>query len=351
MTPRCGLSPPGGGFPTARRPGGRSCDDSDRDRALHRRRLARGPPPRGRPRRLPLVPRRRARAATPTPPGTSPAPSSSTSTPTSPGDADPAAARPPPARRAGGIRRGDGGARDRRRRHRDRLRRRGRGDRGAAGLDAAGDRPRGGAARRRPRAPGAASSRRAPSSAPPPTFTARPWPAERLATIEEAVAAASAAAEPACAVLIDARPRDRFAGAPTRSTRAPATSPARARSPAARTSTPTAGCSPPTSSAPASRSTPPPTSSPTAAPASPPATTCSRWSRRGSARVASSPAPGRSGAATLPVRPKPAPPMRRRGRCDGPARGIGSWGGAPRVDDLCRGSRPRSANFSREEAR
>jgi thiosulfate/3-mercaptopyruvate sulfurtransferase len=37
----------------------------------------------------------------------------------------------------------------------------------------------------------------------PATFTARPWPEERLATIEDAAAAS---------VLIDARPADRFAG-------------------------------------------------------------------------------------------------------------------------------------------
>ncbi|MBS1862666.1 MAG: sulfurtransferase [Actinobacteria bacterium] len=42
----------------------------------------------------------------------------------------------------------------------------------------------------------------------PATFTARPWPAERLVTIDEAAAAAAGAP------LIDARPADRFAGAP-----------------------------------------------------------------------------------------------------------------------------------------
>lgn len=41
------------------------------------------------------------------------------------------------------------------------------------------------------------------------TFTARPWPAERLATIDEAAAPAAAGAP-----VIDARPADRFAGAP-----------------------------------------------------------------------------------------------------------------------------------------
>jgi thiosulfate/3-mercaptopyruvate sulfurtransferase len=43
----------------------------------------------------------------------------------------------------------------------------------------------------------------------PANFTARPWPAERLATIDEAAAAAAAGAP-----VIDARPADRFAGAP-----------------------------------------------------------------------------------------------------------------------------------------
>ncbi len=43
-------------------------------------------------------------------------------------------------------------------------------------------------------------------------FTARPWPAERLASIEE-VAAISAAGAPS-PVLIDARPRERFEGEP-----------------------------------------------------------------------------------------------------------------------------------------
>ncbi|HTR75263.1 MAG TPA: sulfurtransferase [Solirubrobacterales bacterium] len=41
-------------------------------------------------------------------------------------------------------------------------------------------------------------------------FSVRPWPAELLATIDEAAEAASSGA----AVAIDARPRDRFAGAP-----------------------------------------------------------------------------------------------------------------------------------------
>ncbi len=41
----------------------------------------------------------------------------------------------------------------------------------------------------------------------PATFTARPWPAERLATIDEAASAAAAGAP-----VIDARPADRFAG-------------------------------------------------------------------------------------------------------------------------------------------
>jgi thiosulfate/3-mercaptopyruvate sulfurtransferase len=43
----------------------------------------------------------------------------------------------------------------------------------------------------------------------PATFTARPWPADRLATIDEAAAAAAAGAP-----VIDARPAERFAGAP-----------------------------------------------------------------------------------------------------------------------------------------
>lgn len=41
-------------------------------------------------------------------------------------------------------------------------------------------------------------------------FTPRPWPADRVASIDEAVAAAGAAD----AVLIDGRPADRFAGTP-----------------------------------------------------------------------------------------------------------------------------------------
>jgi thiosulfate/3-mercaptopyruvate sulfurtransferase len=59
----------------------------------------------------------------------------------------------------------------------------------------------------------------------PATFTAREWPAERLATIEEVAAVSAAAtADPAAAldasgraaapVLIDARPRERFEGEP-----------------------------------------------------------------------------------------------------------------------------------------
>jgi thiosulfate/3-mercaptopyruvate sulfurtransferase len=53
---------------------------------------------------------------------------------------------------------------------------------------------------------------------PPATFTARPWPAERLATIDDVASASAAshtgATEPAVAhpALIDARPADRFAG-------------------------------------------------------------------------------------------------------------------------------------------
>lgn len=46
-----------------------------------------------------------------------------------------------------------------------------------------------------------------PSTRPAATFTPRPWPADRMATIDEA-------ATPAAAVLIDARPRERFHGAP-----------------------------------------------------------------------------------------------------------------------------------------
>lgn len=58
----------------------------------------------------------------------------------------------------------------------------------------------------------------APADRAPATFAARPWPAERLVTIDEAAAASrliatgTAAATPT--VLIDARPPDRFAGAP-----------------------------------------------------------------------------------------------------------------------------------------
>jgi thiosulfate/3-mercaptopyruvate sulfurtransferase len=51
-----------------------------------------------------------------------------------------------------------------------------------------------------------------PSVRPPVTFTARPWPAARLATIDDAAAAASSAG--GHPVLIDARPTDRFAGGP-----------------------------------------------------------------------------------------------------------------------------------------
>ena len=47
------------------------------------------------------------------------------------------------------------------------------------------------------------------SSRPPATFTARPWPADRLASIDEAAGAAAAGAP-----VIDARPAERFAGAP-----------------------------------------------------------------------------------------------------------------------------------------
>jgi thiosulfate/3-mercaptopyruvate sulfurtransferase len=70
-----------------------------------------------------------------------------------------------------------------------------------------------------------------PSVRVPATFTARPWPAERLVTIDDAAAASraiaarpddgAAAGDPApndddapAAQLIDARPADRFAGAP-----------------------------------------------------------------------------------------------------------------------------------------
>jgi thiosulfate/3-mercaptopyruvate sulfurtransferase len=45
---------------------------------------------------------------------------------------------------------------------------------------------------------------------PPANFTPRPWPAERLVTIDDAAAAGASAT----AKLIDARPADRFAGAP-----------------------------------------------------------------------------------------------------------------------------------------
>jgi thiosulfate/3-mercaptopyruvate sulfurtransferase len=50
----------------------------------------------------------------------------------------------------------------------------------------------------------------APAVRPPATFTPRPWPAERLVTIDDAAAAAASAA----VQLIDARPAERFAGAP-----------------------------------------------------------------------------------------------------------------------------------------
>jgi thiosulfate/3-mercaptopyruvate sulfurtransferase len=52
----------------------------------------------------------------------------------------------------------------------------------------------------------------------PTTFTARPWPAERLATIEQVAAIAAddgdAPAGPSSPVLIDARQRERFEGEP-----------------------------------------------------------------------------------------------------------------------------------------
>ena len=204
---------------------------------------------------------------------------------------------PPPARRAGGLRRGDGRARDRRRRHRDRLRRRGRGDRrrGWSGCCASTGHEAalldGGLAAWR------GELETAPAVRAPATFTARAWPAERLATIEEVAAIADGRAVPPPAtqrrpteavrvpILIDARPARALRSAnPTPSTRAPATSPARARVPC-RENLDADGRLLPRRGAPRPlrRSTTPPRSSPTAAPASPPATTCWRWSRRGSA--------------------------------------------------------------------
>ncbi|HEX3737868.1 MAG TPA: sulfurtransferase [Solirubrobacterales bacterium] len=57
--------------------------------------------------------------------------------------------------------------------------------------------------------PGARPVEAGETSRPPAHFTARPWPVERLATIDEAASAARGGA-----VVIDARPADRFAGAP-----------------------------------------------------------------------------------------------------------------------------------------
>ena len=48
----------------------------------------------------------------------------------------------------------------------------------------------------------------------PAEFTARAWPAERLATIEEAAAASQIADTRVAPILIDARPRERFEGEP-----------------------------------------------------------------------------------------------------------------------------------------
>lgn len=66
------------------------------------------------------------------------------------------------------------------------------------------------------------------------TFTARPWPAERLARIDEA-------ADPST-VLLDARDRDRFEGRHEPVDTRPGHIPVRATSRRASTWTPTAGC-------------------------------------------------------------------------------------------------------------
>ena len=111
----------------------------------------------------------------------------------------PPAARPGACSRAGWRELGIGDAR-----HRRGLRRPGRRGRRAAGVDAARDRPRGRAARRRHRAPGRARSRPSRPRRAPAAFTARPWPAEALASADDA-------ADPANAV-IDARQRERYLG-------------------------------------------------------------------------------------------------------------------------------------------
>jgi 3-mercaptopyruvate sulfurtransferase SseA len=138
------------------------------------------------------------------------------------------------------------------------------------------------------------------------TFTPRPWPAERLATIDDAADTAN--------VVIDARQRERFRGDEE------AIDPRAGHIPGAR-SVPARenvdangrflGVEQLRANLRDAGSYAATTSCPTAAPASPPATTCSRSSTRASAKAASTPARGRSGATRrAPRRPATSPPAR-----------------------------------------
>ena len=195
--------------------------------------------------------------------------------------------------------RGMARARDRRRRHRRGLRRPGRRGRGAARVDAARDRPRGGAARRRHRAPGRARWRPSRPARAPAAFSARPWPAERARERRRRRRSRQRRHRrpPARALPrrgpdpVDPRP-GHIPGARSLPAREHLGEDGRLldarRAPRAASRRPA--------------STAPSRSSPTAARASPPATTSSCSSTPGSAPAACTPARGRSGAAT-PTRP------------------------------------------------
>jgi thiosulfate/3-mercaptopyruvate sulfurtransferase len=95
----------------------------------------------------------------------------------------------------------------------------------------------------------------------PAVFTPRPWPEDRLAGVDDVL-------DPA-AVVLDARDPERYRGSGSRSTRAPATCPARSTYPPAATSAPTAAsCRSSSCARPSPRPGSPPTATwwPTAAP-------------------------------------------------------------------------------------
>lgn len=149
---------------------------------------------------------------------------------------------------------------------------------------------------------------------PPATFTPRPWPDDRLATIDE-VATGSA-------VVLDARDRARFEGAPDpvdpRAGHIPG-----ARNLACRENLDASGRFLPLDELLRWARTGTATSSATAGPASPPATTSWPSSSPAAAPAGCSPVPGRSGATTPPDRSRRV--RRRAEKPQAPGRFPGIW--------------------------